>query len=324
MFDPDISFHITARCNCTCFFCGLKEHGTPKIQGKQEMTPEEIGTFLKDAKIKARAFGVTGGEPVIRDDLPEIIRLIKKYVKYEVLSLNTNATMTEKVVALKKEFPEMRLATSVDGLEENHDRIRGKGMFQKTMKTIELANIKDVRFVVTPQNYMDLKEVYLLSEKLGLALGITRVEPIDMYPFTEDQLREANKQVDWIANDMREKLSLDDPQFRFKTLLYLEMTMGTIYHRTGKRPIPCAALKGLLLVDPYGDVYPCPSKPWGPEYPYYGSTEFLLGNVKERSWPEIMGRRPEMLRKLKPLQCNGCWNICSLKSLLIPFLSEWQ
>lgn len=89
---------LTQRCNFDCFFC----HHEGEHDSGQELTADEIEEIIKITSDQGiRYVKLTGGEPLIRDDIVEIVRRIKPYV--EEVSMTTNASrLSEKACQLKE------------------------------------------------------------------------------------------------------------------------------------------------------------------------------------------------------------------------------
>ena len=66
---------------------------------------------------------ITGGEPFIREDLPEIVREL--YKKSDRIVISTNGFFTDRIIKLCKEFPDVGIRISIEGLEETNNEIRG-------------------------------------------------------------------------------------------------------------------------------------------------------------------------------------------------------
>jgi MoaA/NifB/PqqE/SkfB family radical SAM enzyme len=93
-------------------------------------------------------FNLTGGEPFLRDDLPEIVELGLKYLKPRIIHLPTNGIAAKRVIQLTKEIlarinnsglkPQVTVKPSIDGIGEMHDHIRGvPGNWKQLLATID-------------------------------------------------------------------------------------------------------------------------------------------------------------------------------------------
>jgi len=81
---------LTQRCNLQCFFC----HKEGQTTSSNELAPEEVGKIARVAcELGMRKIKLTGGEPLLRDDLPDIIREIAPFA--DEVSLTTNGVLLE-------------------------------------------------------------------------------------------------------------------------------------------------------------------------------------------------------------------------------------
>ncbi len=79
---------VTQRCNLACFFCHREGEHDPG----SEMTPSEIGHLVEVAsQLGVAKVKITGGEPLMRDDIVEVTRMISSHVNE--VSLTTNAIL---------------------------------------------------------------------------------------------------------------------------------------------------------------------------------------------------------------------------------------
>lgn len=115
---------------------------------------------------------ITGGEPFIRTDLKDIVREL--YKKSDRIVISTNGFFTDRIVELCKEFPNIGIRISIEGLEETNNKIRGlddgfnRG-YTTLQKLVEMG-MKDVGFGMTVQdaNAKDLVPLYELSNKMNM------------------------------------------------------------------------------------------------------------------------------------------------------------
>jgi mycofactocin biosynthetic radical S-adenosylmethionine protein MftC len=125
-------YHITFGCNLTCKHC--MNGGTSKSD--DELTTKEAITVLDQlAELGSPELRITGGEPTIRKDLFEIVDAA--YDRNMGVAINTNGVFGRKIRENIIDSKVDCLIISVDGNEETHDAIRGKGNYKKTMDTIE-------------------------------------------------------------------------------------------------------------------------------------------------------------------------------------------
>lgn len=126
-------FVVTWRCNLQCGTCGVWKRDT-----STELDPEQWGRVFAQLR-SLDIVKIIGGEPFARDDLGEVVEVVRREVNPFVVQLVTNATMTDEVVrfAERHAWPGLHLRISLDGLEEVHDKSRGHpGAFRKAMETM--------------------------------------------------------------------------------------------------------------------------------------------------------------------------------------------
>ncbi len=130
-------FFITNNCNCTCKHCLLgKRHRI-----KNELTLEEIEKISKSMG-NIMFLLITGGEPFLRKDLPEIVEIFYKNNNVQNLGIPTNGSLKNRVLEsserILKKCPELDFAVdiSIDGIGKEHDELRGvPGLFEKSLTT---------------------------------------------------------------------------------------------------------------------------------------------------------------------------------------------
>src|SRR5574344_2555867 len=106
---------VTYRCNAKCNMCNVWQNPTKPTE---EITLDDI------KKLPEMAFtNITGGEPFIREDVPDIVREL--YKKSDRIVISTNGYFTDRIIALCKEFPNIGIRISIEGLEKTNNEIRG-------------------------------------------------------------------------------------------------------------------------------------------------------------------------------------------------------
>lgn len=124
-----VIFFVTAKCNANCKMCFYKDNmaAANKID---ELKPEEYEKISKHIKL-INILGISGGEPFLREDLGEIIKIIYKNCSPLVVDLPTNGFFVESVLRQTEEVARfckdmvIDLQISIDGPEQIHNEIRG-------------------------------------------------------------------------------------------------------------------------------------------------------------------------------------------------------
>ncbi|ELY42440.1 TIGR04347 family pseudo-SAM/SPASM protein [Natronorubrum sulfidifaciens] len=165
---PVVVWNTTRRCNLYCSHCYA---GADLESAPGEFSTAEAKAFLEDlAAYGAPVILFSGGEPLVRDDLVELVDYAADLGLRPVLSSNGTLITREKAIALRDAGLQYA-GISVDGLPERNDRFRGQdGAFDAAVRGIE--NCLDVglktglRYTITDANAPDLEGVVdLLAEK---------------------------------------------------------------------------------------------------------------------------------------------------------------
>lgn len=131
-------FYVTSRCNLRCSHCFYLD----ELNKHDEMSLEEIEKVCRS--IAPLSFvRMTGGEPFLRKDLPEVISAFHRYSNTNRMGIITNGTRPEWVQKTVQQIFELSpnvtvdVGVSVDGLQDVHDELRGlKGSFQRAKDTV--------------------------------------------------------------------------------------------------------------------------------------------------------------------------------------------
>ena len=128
----DLRISVTDRCNFRCPYCMPKEifgAGYRFLRDPQLMTLAELTAIVR----AFRALGVekvrlTGGEPLLRADVPELVRVLKQEIGVKDVALTTNGWLLEKLAPALRAAGLDRLNVSVDSLDEaTAGRLNGLG-----------------------------------------------------------------------------------------------------------------------------------------------------------------------------------------------------
>ncbi len=165
---PVIVWNITGRCNLKCVHCYASVTGTCR-----ELTTRQglqLISGLKDYDVPVVLF--SGGEPLIREDLPELINAATSAGMRAVISTNGTLITKEKAVILG-DMGLSYIGVSLDGLEEVNDRFRGvDGAFSNALRGIDNAmhaGIKvGLRFTMNKRNFLEIPKIFDLMERQGI------------------------------------------------------------------------------------------------------------------------------------------------------------
>jgi 12,18-didecarboxysiroheme deacetylase len=167
---PVVVWNVTQRCNLKCVHCYAH---AKNIAFDNELSLSEGKILIDDlAEFGVPVMLFSGGEPLVREDLPELAAYAVKKGMRAVIS--TNGTLiTPQIAQTLKDIGLSYVGISLDGMEETNDRFRGvKGAFRLALKGIEnckKAGIKvGLRFTINKSNAGQIPEIFKLLEEMDI------------------------------------------------------------------------------------------------------------------------------------------------------------
>ncbi len=137
----DLRISVTQRCNFSCVYChdeGLGPVQRPHSAHDEELRPEEVERLVGVAReFGVRSVKLTGGEPLVRPDLEEIVRLIVRQIPD--VSLTTNGSFLERRAAPLREAGLKRLNVSVDSTDPEQFREIRHGPLAPVLRGVRAA-----------------------------------------------------------------------------------------------------------------------------------------------------------------------------------------
>jgi len=169
---------ITQRCNLNCFYC----HKEGELSPSSEMTPEEIGRLISIAgEMGLKKLKITGGEPLVREDIAEVIAACAPHMKE--VSLTTNGTLLPDKAGDIKDAGLDRINVSLDTLDtETYRRISGSDDLDSVLAGIdealrvELTPIKLNMVLMSGINNDQVEDLIRFSGEKGVILQIIELE----------------------------------------------------------------------------------------------------------------------------------------------------
>lgn len=288
----------TFRCNAHCHMCNIWRNPTKE---NQEITPEVV------AKLPGNLgrINLTGGEPMLRDDIEELVRIL--YKKCRIVEISTNGFYTDRLVRIAERFPGVMIRISLEGLPALNDRLRGttNGFDHALRSILELkkTRIKDIGFsiVICDKNVTDLVSLYNLSVGLNVELAQSSMHNSWYFHKTDNKVEDKQIVLHELERFMTALLTSKRSSLRLKIKDWLRAFFNLrIYHyiRSGySRQGVCTAGTDLFFVDPFSDILPC-----------NGSDEkWIMGNLNEKSFKEIWNSsQAEKIRNMVRLCPKDC------------------
>jgi len=164
---PVVVWNMTRRCNLKCIHCYSSSRN---IRYKNELSTDEGKKLIADlAAFRAPVILFSGGEPLMREDLPDLARFAVDKGMRAVISTN-GTLLTQKTAATLKKIGISYAGVSLDGMKITHDRFRGvEGAFDMTLKGIRTCRDEGIkvgiRFTINKKNYTDIPALFDLIEK---------------------------------------------------------------------------------------------------------------------------------------------------------------
>jgi len=302
----EVWLHVTNSCNLHCLTC-YKDAGRKYYN---ELTPDEIKAIFEEITSKVTPdVIISGGEPLIRKDIIEILEKIR-LTGIKKIFLITNGTLLNDEITKKLANLVDFVQVSLDGSSaEINDKIRGKGVWNIVMRNIQYLKKYNIKFSLYPTinkiNSNDLPNMIREFSKImgrkhfACALmikagrGEKNYDKIGLTPEEIDNLWEN------IHNNKELREIFAGKEGFYSEILRLPSSMT--------RKISCGAGSAIISIDANGDMYPCH---------LLMRKEFLAGNLREKSFWEIYSQSP-ILRKIRSITVenrDGC-STCSIKYL---------
>ena len=258
----NITIDVTSKCNLRCKHCRVNEIG-------YDMTLNEIEeVFNKLTDFKPRGVFISGGEPLIRDDIVEIVRKSKKLAPVTILNTNS-LLLTENKLKELVDSGLNYIQVSVDGIEEQHDYIRGKGTYKKTIEKMKMINEYSDQIKLHISSVVSQKNIDYMEE---FARQILEIENINVQILGFKRFIPNNVLKDSAAlgknglKKLYKNLELLQKKYKEKTTIVSDMPMKNVFNE--KRAIEvmkkynlscvgCSAGVNGISIRNDGTVTPC-------------------------------------------------------------------
>ena len=168
---------VTDRCNCRCTYC-MPAGGVPMLGHRDILSFEELTEVVTAcAQLGVRKVRLTGGEPLVRRGLPELVRMIRAVPGVEELAMTTNATLLAPVAAELHHAGLDRLNVSLDTLDAaRYAELTRGGSLEDALAG--LAAARDAGFSRTKVNCVLMGGVN--DADVPRLAELARTEPIDV------------------------------------------------------------------------------------------------------------------------------------------------
>lgn len=298
------SIIVTYRCNARCHMCNTWQFPSERT--------EEIGLSVYEKLPKMDAVNVTGGEPFLRENLEEIVGVLKKKTKRLVIS--SNGYFTDRTLKLFERHRDIGIRISIEGLPKANDELRGiKDGFDRGIRTlIELSRmgVKDIGFGITAsdRNVRDMIELYQLARMMGMEFATAAIHNAFYFHKLDNKFHDVPAAVVEFKKLIKELLKSGKVKDWFRAYF----NYGLINYIQGRpRLLPCEMGHDSFFLSPTGEIYPC------------NVIEESMGNLSEKSFDEIWaGAEAGRIRKLVTACSKNCWMIGSVSQQMKKNISK--
>ena len=326
---PILIMFITDKCNLRCKMCGVCELEQERSAENELSTGEWLAVIDAAERLGTTLVSISGGEPMLRADLYEMIRHARG--KGMTVHMCTNGTLMNADRARKlRDAGVSTVSVSVESPRaEVHEHLRGKGTFEPALAAIRLLRETapeirvGVNYLITRQNYRNMDEMVAFAELLGVhqikfapihTNLLHRLKDIEEYAdllFTPEDLQELDAQVKLLSNACaKSSLRTTSTDF-FSGIADLYST---------PHAFRCYAGWAAVAVGPTGSVTPCADMD--------GSL-----SVRQRPLDEIWRSREFHEQRRRVQSCDSaCWDTTNTElslrlrptALVGEFLQNWR
>lgn len=268
-----VILYLTNRCNFRCDFCFYYAE-IEKGRKPNELTVAELERIAKSTGPLLQ-LSMTGGEPFLRKEIAEITSIWIEHTGVRFITIPTNASLTDRMVRFLEEFlpkhPDtfLRLAFSVDGIGEQHDRNRSMpGSYEKIVKSYEAIApmrrhfgnlVLDTNTVFTANTEANILDILRhLNENFAFdnhtvtyARGNIKDEKLKTE--AHERYRQMNAYLAGLERKKEKRFLY--PLYRGVRDVAWENLMATVFE--DKFVTPCVAGRKLAVISETGEVRPC-------------------------------------------------------------------
>ncbi|WP_353573052.1 radical SAM protein [Candidatus Albibeggiatoa sp. nov. BB20] len=303
-----LQWHVTERCNLRCSHCYQEtytrndELSFEQLLGILEQYKSLLDIFSQRLSRPVRGhINVTGGEPFSRCDFLDLLAVFAEHRDVFGFAILSNATFID--AAMAKQLHQLKpryIQVSIEGTEQTHDAIRGKGNFKQTLAglaELRKAGIYTViSFTAHRRNYKEFPNVV----KIARQYKANRVWSDRLIP----QGSGANEYI-LTPEETQDFFQLMHDSQQSAQKSWFNRTTEVATHRalqfliSGGKPYRCMAGESFLTIQSNGDVLPCRRMP------------IVVGNILETPLLELYDN-PHLFKQLRDPElvsqgCEGCF-----------------
>lgn len=308
----DAVLGVTYRCQARCRMCSIWQ-----ISEHSEIPPE----IYKRLPVTLRDVNVSGGEPFLRKDLAEVVRVIHGRVPRARIVVSTNGLLGEKLIPRALElvdiYPGIGFGFSIDGVGDTQDYMRGvEGAYENVtaaVKGLRNEGVENIRiaYTLTEENSDHMIKVYELAGELGVQFTM-QVSHDSGFFFGENESSVVKEGAGGLASDsLRED---------FETIINSELASYNLkrwakafgYYGMyslafeGRQLFSSRPGEDFFYLDPKGDIYPSVLH------------NHVMGNLAAEDFETIWeSTESERIRALSRKEDKKYWMGCMLRKAFL-------
>ncbi len=316
-----IDWAITNRCNLRCLHC--RGMAPQQLEGSQVL---ELAKQIP--QLSPQWVIIEGGEPLLREELFDVLSIIKqgRITTY----LITNGMLLDEETVRRLAELNVKLMVSVDGTDKkSYEEIRRGAEFRTLNKAVRLLNkygiLDACNITIGRHNYQQIEKIFQFAEELGVSkiifLGLKPCADYKKYVLGRRQYQEIIPSVMECQRSYGIDIFFDEPFF--KPFLEAHKINYSVNSESG---IIVPSVSGCifgdyLFVETNGDVKPCTFAP------------MVVGNVGEKDLPQIWEdmEKHELIQKIKDFssrsgvcrECPHLYNCGGCRSRTYSLTGNW-
>jgi radical SAM protein with 4Fe4S-binding SPASM domain len=310
-FDFFVQWHVTEKCNLVCTHCyqsGTRsEMSLGQIKSAIDNVKDAVQSWVQEYQMEiVPGFHFTGGEPLLRRDLWDILDYSRNY-GFSLAIMTNGALINQEIAKIIKQSGVAEVQVSLEGTQGTHDAVRGKGSFSKAMTGIthllDAGVYTHINVTLSRLNMLEVDDMVRLAETNAIpALSFSRLVPCGHGAELVSQMLTPRELADFYAN--------------LKACTSSKVKLGSLDPLAGltefKSELPeldfpvagCAAGVFGVTIAADGNIMPC------------RRMDLSIGNIKEVSLRELWAESPVLwaLRQRQSYHgnCALCryWAVC--------------
>lgn len=299
-------YEVTHQCNLKCIFCYANPNYSRELLDGDTALSRHIIDQARELNITELV--ISGGEPLLRKDIFQILDYAKQKMKRVILI--TNGVLIDREIAEKLKAIDIdKISVSLESCrKEVHEELRGKGTFDKIMDAIHW--LKEVGFskkaltittTITKKNYQVLDEMPKFAESLGVKMNFSTFQPIGRGEINDDLALSPQQYIEFIMrlNEYMRNLAM-------KTKNPEKLTTALCSECRALNPRLkniCGLVEKSLGIKANGDLVPC--------HLFFSVHDpaMIIGNIgeesiKEKLWQFYLDKIPNIDEREGCRDCN--------------------